>query len=95
MSSKMSIAELFEQFMISWFSLVEDGEEGDGELDDGFKTVKPTFEGTLYATFVCNDEEDKRLLDDGDIKQLSIFESTLEFTLTSSKLDVVDASSHE
>lgn len=47
---------------------------------------------------MCNEEEDKKLFRDGEIKQLeaSMLESTLEFVvLTSSKVDDVDVSSQE
>ena len=99
MSSKISMLELFGQlFMISWFSLEED-EEGDKELEDAFKTEESNLGSKLYITWLggFKDEEGKKPLEEGDIKQLevSILASTLAPMLTSSKLDVVEASSQE
>ena len=100
-SSKMSMEEFVEQqFMLLfiWFSLAEHGEE-DGEFCDVLTIEGPIFEvKLLYDIDECKEEDDKRLFEeDGDIKQLlvSMFDSTLVFILTSSKLEDVEVSSQE
>ena len=97
----MSIEEFVveQQFiLLSWFSLVEEGEE-DGECWDVFIIAEFVLEeGKLYDICECKEVADKRLLEDeGDIKQLvaSMFDSPFPFIFTSSKLEDVEVSSHE
>ena len=87
MSSKISMLEFVGQFILSWFSLAddEDGEDWreavwmEGLILDGKACV---------IVWGCKEDEDNRLFE-GDTKQL------LESICTSSKLEVVEVSSHE